>query len=150
MPDCDFCPPGISPVYVYNTSDNMTNTRGIAWHKDINLCTQLVSTYLNDRFLLLDFFKIPELIKFFWAFRLLWKISLHERQELNFNTCFSVWYMWPLISDHLNDLNLSRPGENILFPDAISKILAIKSKLAISIISERVRKLWLFLFKILF
>ena len=59
--------------YVFNTSDNITNnlTRGIAWHKDINLCTQLVSTYLNlnVHFLLLDFFsKIPELIKCFERF----------------------------------------------------------------------------------
>ena len=33
--------------------------------------------------------------------------------------------------DHLNVLNLSLQGENILFPDAISKISAIKSKLAL-------------------
>ena len=38
-----------------------------------------------------------------------------------------------LICDHLNDLNLSLQGENtsILCPDAISKISAIISKLAL-------------------
>ena len=33
--------------------------------------------------------------------------------------------------DHLNRLNLSLQGKNILFPDAISNISAFKSKLAL-------------------
>ena len=35
------------------------------------------------------------------------------------------------LCDHLNVLNLSLQGKNILFPDAISNISAFKSKLAL-------------------
>ena len=69
------------------------------------------------------FSKIPELIQLFERFGYCEKFPYLKDKNWIFNTCFFV--------DHLNVLKLSLQGENILFPDAISKISAIKYKLAL-------------------
>ena len=71
------------------------------------------------------FSRIPELIQFFDQF---------EYSEKFPNLKDKDWILTLAIladiCDHLNALNLSLLGKNILFPDAISKISAFKSKLS--------------------
>ena len=76
---------------------------------------------LNDHFFAARFFlKIPQLIQFFERFGYCEKFPCLEDNNWILTLAFLVD-----ICDHLNVLNLSLQGENILFPDAISKISAI-------------------------
>ena len=72
------------------------------------------------------FSRIPELIQFFERFGYSEKFSNLKDKHWLLTLAFLVD-----IYDHLNVLNLSLQGKNILFPDAISNISAFKSKLAL-------------------
>ena len=111
MPDCDFCPPGIQ-LYIYYMPSHITcivyvyNMYNISLHnKYKRYCLSKgykfvhsmgIDVNLNDHFFAARFFsKISELIQFF-SVSVILKNFLLERQELDFNTCVSGWYMWSL------------------------------------------------------
>ena len=71
------------------------------------------------------FSRIPELIQFFDRFGYSEKFPNLKEKDWIFTLTILVD-----ICDHLNALNLSLQGKNILSPDAISTISAFKSKLA--------------------
>ena len=70
--------------------------------------------------------RIPELIQFFERFGYPEKFSNLKDKHWILTLAFLVDID---LCDHLNVLNLSLQGKNILYPDAISNISAFKSKL---------------------
>ena len=94
------------------------NLTGLLYYTDVRW---LSKGQMSTRF----FSRIPELIQFFERFGYSEKFPNLKNKDWILTLAFLVD-----ICEHLNILNLSLQGKNILFPDAISKISAFKSKLA--------------------